>query len=163
MAQTNLTVDSVWDSTDLTYVLRGSIVLAGDYDNGGAAPPPVPNATQFTEQRKPHITLTVQSALPDTLLADGTKIGRPGESALVKMMERLTPPGTPVWASSARPRRTQAPARPDQCRCGVRGGVDDGVDPPSNTGSRVVDPRPAANSASSASPAMRRRASNASP
>lgn len=42
---TNLTVNSVWDSTDLTYVLRGSVILAGDNDsfrsNNITAPSPI--------------------------------------------------------------------------------------------------------------------------
>ena len=33
----NLTVNSVWAATDLTYVLRGTIVLAGYYDNPPSA------------------------------------------------------------------------------------------------------------------------------
>src|SRR5262249_3451871 len=59
----NLTVDSVWDSTDLTYVLRGSIVVAGDYSffNGANTTPATPNPTQFGAERKPAITLTLQS------------------------------------------------------------------------------------------------------
>ena len=34
----------------------------------------------------PVITLTIQSALPGTLLADGTAIPSPGESVMVKML-----------------------------------------------------------------------------
>ncbi len=46
----NQTVNTVWDATDLTYVLRGTIVIAGAYDfftfnptTGATTPAPVPN------------------------------------------------------------------------------------------------------------------------
>src|SRR5262249_8525548 len=94
--QANLTVNSVWDTTDLTYVVRGSIILAGDYYNrfGSDGEEALHDPNIFVEERKPRITLTVQSALPDTVLADGSKIGRPGESALVKLMSDYDP-----WSS----------------------------------------------------------------
>ncbi|WP_406696071.1 S8 family serine peptidase [Singulisphaera sp. Ch08] len=136
---TNLTVDSVWDSTDLTYVLRGSVVLAGDYDNfnfNNQAPLPDPN--QFVEQRKPHITLTVQSALPDTLLADGTRIGRPGETALVKLMSDFAP-----WSAGLGTFGSVGVAAGNSSGTNVGAGfvvgVDDGVDPPTPFSGGVVD------------------------
>ena len=48
----NQTVNAVWDATDLTYVVRGTIVLAGAYDfnvfNPGSSAVPVPNLTTYT-------------------------------------------------------------------------------------------------------------------
>ncbi|SIO62070.1 Subtilase family protein [Singulisphaera sp. GP187] len=137
---TNLTVNSVWDSTDLTYVLRGSVVLAGDYDrfslNNTA---PLPDPTKFVEERKPHITLTVQSALPDTLLADGTKIGRPGETALVKLMSDYQP-----WSAGLSQYGSVGVAAGNSSASNVGAGfmvgVDDGVDPPTAFAGGVVDP-----------------------
>ena len=49
----NQTVSAVWDATDLTYVLRGTIILAGAYDffNGRSRPDaPVPDLTQYTRR-----------------------------------------------------------------------------------------------------------------
>jgi len=127
----NQSVNAVWDATDLTYVVRGSVVLAGDYEPGKVAP--VPDATGFVAQRKPQITLTVQSNLPDTLLPDGTRIGRPGESALVKLMsdfqswapgvDSSARPFGPVGASAGNSAATNVGA-------GFAVGGDDGVDPP---------------------------------
>lgn len=137
---TNLTVNSVWDATDLTYVLRGSVILAGEYDgfslNNTA---PLPSATDFIEERKPYITLTVQSALPDTLLADGTRIGRPGETALVKLMSDYDP-----WDSGLDPYGSFGVASNNSSASNVGAGfmvgVDDGVDPPTDFAGAVVDP-----------------------
>uniref|UniRef100_UPI00301CE5A3 right-handed parallel beta-helix repeat-containing protein n=1 Tax=Paludisphaera sp. TaxID=2017432 RepID=UPI00301CE5A3 len=61
----NQSVDALWDLTDITYVLRGTIVPQGR-------------------------TLTIQSALPGTLLADGTRIANPGASVVVKLLTENT-------------------------------------------------------------------------
>lgn len=61
----NQTVDTVWDLTDITYVLRGTIVPQG-------------------------VSVTIQSALPGTLLADGTRIASPGASVVVKLLTENT-------------------------------------------------------------------------
>src|SRR5207248_5797479 len=87
----NLDVNSVWDDTDLTYVLRGSVRLNGAtgfaFGPGGITSDfPVPNPTQFTAELKPNLVLTLQSSLPDTPLADGSRIPRPGEPLLIKLL-----------------------------------------------------------------------------
>lgn len=85
----NLNVDSVWDDTDITYVVRGSIILAGwggGFFNSGSNSKPNPDPNVLTQEIKPKQTFTIQSAVPDTLLADGSRIARPGESMLVKML-----------------------------------------------------------------------------
>jgi large repetitive protein len=89
-----LTVNSVWDDTDLTYILRGTIALEGydDFFFGGALPP-VPSGTQFLPEEKPHITLTLQSTLPGTLLANGQSVARPGESLIIKTQNPTVPGG----------------------------------------------------------------------
>lgn len=79
----NLNVDSVWDSTDLTYVLRSTIALGG---TGFFGDLPTPDSKTFTAELKASQTLTLQSALPDTLLANGSHIPRPGESLVVKLL-----------------------------------------------------------------------------
>src|SRR5207237_428929 len=127
----------VWDNTDLTYVLRGSIILSGpftfDVANGtGAAS--FPNPTQYTVEHRPGITLTIQSALPGTLLADGESIPRPGQSVVVKLMSDFTPVGAGNLGTFG-----STGAQSDQnVGAGFVVGVDDGIDPP--TPSPLVDP-----------------------
>ncbi len=87
----NLSVDSVWDDTDITYVVRGTIIMAGWSGFGGVSKP-APDPTVLTQELKPKQTLTFQSSLPDTLLADGSRIARPGESLLVKLLNDPTGP-----------------------------------------------------------------------
>jgi large repetitive protein len=86
----NLTVDSVWSNTDVTYILRGTIRLNGasPFSFFGSAGFPTPPSSPAPEL-KPFVTLTLQSALPDTLLANGQRIGRPGESLIVKLLNNL--------------------------------------------------------------------------
>ena len=45
---------------------------------------PLPSATSFGQALTPAVNLTIESALPDTLLANGQTIAQPGESAIVK-------------------------------------------------------------------------------
>ncbi len=83
----NLYVDSVWDSTDLTYILRNPIILAGADPGFTALSLPTPGTT-FTTEQTPSITLTLQSSLPGTLLANGQTIPEPGESLIVKEINK---------------------------------------------------------------------------
>ncbi len=140
----NLTVNSVWASTDLTYVLRGTVVLAGYYDTGfrfnRGGGPPAPNTTSFTAELKPDITLTLQSALPGTVLADGSTIAKPGESLIVKMLNDYAPwdaGNTGTYGSTGDSNVTGAAV---DGGAGFIVGVDDAIDPPSTTGSPTVDP-----------------------
>ena len=85
----NLNVNSVWDLTDITYVLRGTIILGGAYYPGPEAPAPLPSAT-YGAIPSPTVTLTIQAALPGTLLADGETIPNPGASVVVKLLTENT-------------------------------------------------------------------------
>jgi hypothetical protein len=146
----NLTVNSVWDDTDITYVLRGTIVLAGYYDNPtitfvNGVPSitfnaPIPSTVAFEAEQTPFITLTIQSLLPGTPLADGTTIPSPGASVLVKMMNDYAPNGAGVlstYGSSGVNGNTGASV---DGGAGFIVGVDDGVDPPNTNGSPLIDP-----------------------
>ena len=122
-----LDVNSVWDSTDLVYVVRGSIILAG---NGNIGQRPLPSATSFGQALTPAVNLTIESALPGTVLANGQTIARPGESAIVKLLNdplnaSLIPPGDNVNGSTGASSAVNAGA-------GFIVGVDNGVDPPAS-------------------------------
>ena len=121
----NLSVDSLWDDTDLTYILRGSIGLAGR----SIFSRPLPSATGPVTELTPSQTLTIQSSLPDSLLANGQRIGRPGESALVKLLtfQGNGPAGDGVVGST----------NDSSAGAGFIVGVDDGNDPP---GDPLIDP-----------------------
>lgn len=128
----NVTRNSIWDDNDLVYVVRGTISVAG-WDtfffgqNIGQAP--IPNYNQLDAERRPAVTLTVQSTLPGTILANGEEVGRPGESPIIKMLNQyavqnatsLDTPGT----STLHDRQVGA---------GFIVGVDDGIDPPAAGG-----------------------------
>jgi hypothetical protein len=87
----NLDVDSIWDDTDVPWILRTTLILGGARGQISPNNFPVP-PTSLGQQLRPHNSLTLRSSLPDTLLADGTRIGRPGESLLVKLLNDPTVP-----------------------------------------------------------------------
>ncbi len=107
----NQSVNAVWDLTDLTYVLRGTMILAGPYFSGfgGNFLPnaPVPSQTTYGPIPTPVISLTIQAALPGTLLANGETIPSPGQSVIVKMFNDSAPHdarcGQPGDDASAQP------------------------------------------------------------
>ncbi|MFO0954058.1 MAG: hypothetical protein U0835_23465 [Isosphaeraceae bacterium] len=125
-----LSVNSIWDDTDLTYVVRGTIILDGrsaGFGGGSQGERPMPDADVFGPALTPAIVLTIQSNYPDTMLANGVKIARPGESAVVKFLNEplnnlVRPPGDNVNGSTGANSDVQAGA-------GFIVGVDDGVDP----------------------------------
>lgn len=80
----------------------------------------------------------MQSALPDTLLADGTRIGRPGETALVKLMSDYAPwsAGLGVFGSVGVAATNSSGTN---VGAGFVVGVDNGVDPPTDYSGGVVD------------------------
>jgi hypothetical protein len=126
----NLTVDSTWDDTDLTYVLRGTIRPAGPegfFGGGGFGGFPTANAGAFDVELRPSLTLTIQSGLPDTVLADGSRIARPGESALVKLLNNAPLAGDGATGFTG-PNNTYDSFG----GAGFIFGVDDGVDPPAD-------------------------------
>jgi hypothetical protein len=73
----NVFVNTVWDATDLTYILKGTLQLSSG------------------------VNLTMQSAVPGTRLANGEIIGRPGESVLVKLLNDYAPAGDGVAGSTS--------------------------------------------------------------
>jgi hypothetical protein len=119
----NLTVDTVWDDTDLTYVLRGTIRPAGA-EGGFFGGFPTANTSAFDVELRPALTLTIQSGLPDTVLADGSRIARPGESALVKLLN-----GAPLAGDGATGFTGPNNTYDSFGGAGFIFGVDDGVDP----------------------------------
>ncbi|OJW22580.1 MAG: hypothetical protein BGO49_00940 [Planctomycetales bacterium 71-10] len=121
----NQFVDAVWDLTDITYVLRGTIVL-------GNTRRPTP-ATTYTTPPPPVVSLTIQSALPGTLLADGTRIASPGASVVVKLLSENSVNGA---GSLDGPGSTGSGAS-QWGGAGFIAGVDDAVDP---TAGPLVDP-----------------------
>ncbi len=137
----NLTVDSVWDLTDITYVLKGTLIIAGAYDFGfdgqGFSSIPVPSLTTYTTTPPPVVSLTIQSALPGTLLADGETIPSPGQSVIVKLFNDVAPNdvGTANLGTNFGSTGLGATQR---AGAGFVVGVDDGIDPTSP--SPLVDP-----------------------
>ena len=117
-AVANLTVNSVWDDTDIQHILRGTINLGG-------APFPTPNPNAFGPEVTPAVTLTWQSAMPDTLLANNTRIARPGESLIVKLLNQFTPHGNGDTGMGS----AANTAIDSNAGAGVLIGNDDGVDP----------------------------------
>jgi large repetitive protein len=121
----DLDVNSVWDDTDITYLLRGTVRPSNDpflrgtnIGLGTTAPPQGPEI-------KPWITLTLQSATPGTLLANGTSIANPGESLMVKGLTGNNDPVAPTDVGAA--------PSPWRGGAGFAFGVDDGIDPPATS------------------------------
>jgi hypothetical protein len=131
----NQTVDAVWDATDLTYVLRGTVVLGGAYDffNSGNGSIPTPNTKAYAAEPAPVVNLTIQAALPGTLLADGEKIPSPGQPVVVKLLSDFVPNGAHSLAQFG----STGSEASESGGAGFIVGVDDGVDPPV---SPLVDP-----------------------
>ena len=60
---------------------------------------PVPSTTAYGTIPTPVVSLTIQSALPGTMLADGEIIPSPGQSVIVKLYNDNTPyDASPIWA-----------------------------------------------------------------
>jgi large repetitive protein len=129
----NQSVDAVWDATDLTYVLRGTVVLGNEdefFEDQGITQP---NTSAFAPEISPSVSLTIQAALPGTLLADGETIPSPGQSVIVKMLSDETPndAGSLTGAGS-----TGITAN-NNAGAGFAVGVDNDVDPTANP---LIDP-----------------------
>jgi hypothetical protein len=123
----NQTVSAVWDATDLTYVLRGTVVLGPEdpfFFNGNGLP--TPNTNAFTSEPTPTVTLTIQAALPGTLLADGEKIPSPGQSVVVKLLNDNKP--LDAGSLTGVGQGSDVNAGQDD-GAGFAAGVDNGVDP----------------------------------
>ena len=113
-------VNSLWDSTDITYLLRGTVVMG---PGGGIYTPPVVSGTSFSTEPKPDVLLTVQSALAGTLEPNGQSIPKPGESVIIKLDNN----GTAVPPSSFY--QTPNIGSSDFGGAGFESGWDNGVDP----------------------------------
>ena len=128
----NLLINSVWDDTDLTYLLRTTIRLAG-FERGrfGGIPLPAypsgtgPTGTAWLAELTPSVVLTIQSSLPDSPLANGQKIPRPGESVIVKLLNTQGVLGDGLNGMPA-----GNPNSDTQGGAGFIAGADDGADPP---------------------------------
>lgn len=133
----NLDVESIWDDTDVPWILRTTIILAGAGPSINAFNFPRPPAA-LAGQLRPYMTLTLQSGLPDTLLADGSRIPRPGEELLVKLLNDLTVPplgdGVDGMAGA-----TPAEFRDTRGGAGFIVGIDDAEDGDPDVGT-LVDP-----------------------
>ncbi len=133
-SQGNQTVNAVWDLTDITYVLRGTVVLAGPYNSffNNSITAPTPSST-YSEPPSPSVSLTIQAALPGTLLADGETIPNPGASVVVKMLSENTKNGAGSLAQFG----STGVGASEEGGAGFIAGVDDSTDP---TASPIVDP-----------------------
>ena len=133
----NQTVNAVWDLTDITYVLRGTIVLAGAYSLASRAA----SRRRFPARPtgavpSPTVSLTIQAALPGTLLADGETIPNPGASVVVKLLSENKVNGAATVTLAPNSARPESEAS-EEGGAGFIAGVDDSVDP---TASPLVDP-----------------------
>ena len=131
-SEANQTVSTAWDLTDITYVLRGTIVLGGAYSPGYNGPVPTPSTT-YSEPPSPTVSLTIQAALPGTVLADGEVIPNPGASVVVKLLSENTANG----AGSLTQYGSTGLGASQEGGAGFIAGVDDTVD---TTPSPLVDP-----------------------
>ncbi len=133
----NQTVDAVWDSTDLTYVLQGTVVLGSGNGLFGFNQPLVPNTTSFTTEPSPTVTLTIQSALPGTLLANGEQIPSPGQSVIVKLLNDFSPNGAGSLSGIGSTGAVAPASAGQNVGAGFSVGVDNNVDP---TTDPLIDP-----------------------
>ena len=119
----NVDVNSLWDFTDLTYIVRNTIVMGGGVGAFGGIGIITPPPTSYLPEPKPTVVLTVQSALPGTLLANGQSIPRPGESVIIKLDNSGNPAPSPAQTQSA------TITTEDFGGAGFLAGVDNLVDP----------------------------------
>ncbi len=134
----NLDESSVWTGGDFTYFLRQTIVLGPNTVNGpfGAAGvvPPTPPATTLVTTPTPNVTLTLQSTLPGTVLADGSVVPAPGVPLVIKLDTVGPPP--PAETLGAVP--AAAISNSIQQGAGFVVGIDNGIDPPAPD--TLIDP-----------------------
>jgi hypothetical protein len=122
----NLTTNSVWTGGDFTYVLENTIVEGGGFPNA-------PSQTGLVAEPSPVVSLTLQSTLPGTILADGSVVPAPGVPLIIKLYNN----GNPIPADT--PGVNQAAAIPNSYEggAGFLVGVDNGIDPPADS---LIDP-----------------------
>ena len=132
----NLDFNSTWAGSDFTYLLRDTIVLGpgGAFAPGDGTIPAVPSSTQLQPEPTPNVTLTLQSTLAGTVLADGSVVPAPGVPLVIKLMNT---PGLLPPAASDGTIPTAAAKNSYQEGAGFVVGIDNGVDP---TADSLVDP-----------------------
>jgi hypothetical protein len=131
------TVNTVWDSTDLTYVLKGTIILGPDsFTEFSPGTFTAPNPNAYDQIPAPTVSLTIQAALPGTLLADGETVPAPGQSVIVKLYNDETPNDVGAANLATSYGSTGVPSA-ENAGAGFLLGVEDGVDPPA---SPLLDP-----------------------
>ncbi len=143
--ESNLNVNSTWTGGDFTYILRDTIVLGPDFFvaaeptlTGGfvGGSEPLPSATGLTTTPNPIVTLTLQSTLPGTVLADGTVVPGPGVPLIVKTLNNGNSP-VPAYVSGANPGANETASWSGGA--GFIVGIDDGTDPPTPVEELVDD------------------------
>lgn len=126
-----LDVNSVWPGSDLTYFVGDTISLAGSSGFfGGVQASGGGNFTQPGSEPVAPNTLTVESTLPGTILADGTVVPKPGISAIIKLGDKAIngnaqPGGAPAIGNTT----TGTLGSEDEEGAGFVSGMDNGVDP----------------------------------
>ncbi len=139
----NLDFNSVWTGSDFTFLLRNTIVLGpnGVGANGPLVTPPTPSATVLQPTPSPNVTLTLQSTLPGTVLADGTVVAAPGVPLVVKLIN--VDPRTQFGSQPPAETLGMVPgaqiSNSYQQGAGFVVGIDNGIDPPADLGD-LVDP-----------------------
>jgi hypothetical protein len=134
----NLFVNSVWDLTDVTYFLRGTIVAANGALPGGQSGD---SFASFTTIESPSVTLTLQSNLAGTLLANGQSIAKPGEALIVKLLNQPGAPGVLTPAASEQANTQESFWEGAGFVFGVDNGVDSNdplIDPGNNSQLRIL-------------------------
>ncbi len=110
----NQNVSAVWDSTDLTYVVEGSIILSGAYEfnfNNGQIqeiPAPVPNLTAFGASPRPRSPSRSRPPCRERCWPTARRSRAPA-SPLSSSCSMKTPPTTPVRPTWQAPSATPAP------------------------------------------------------
>jgi hypothetical protein len=124
----NVDVNSLWDSTDIQYIVRGTLTLGGAFS--------LTTGSSLNETA-PSVTVTIESALAGTVLANGTTIPRPGESVIVKLDTRNRAGVTNNNPLSEAASQTAGRLNNYLAGAGFMVGVDNGVDP---TADPLIDP-----------------------
>ncbi len=131
-------VNSVWPGADFTYIVRGTISVGS---SAGFVPPAPSNPNQPAQEQQATVTLTIQSTLPGTILADGSVVGKPGLSPIIKLGDApvinggvlYTQPGGGPSNGQGVPgvgnTTTALEGSEDEQGAGFVTGMDNGVDP----------------------------------
>jgi large repetitive protein len=140
----NVDENSLWSGGDFTYFVRQTIILG---PNGGSAPgdgviPLTPSGTTLQPTPTPNVTLTLQSTLPGTVLADGSVVPAPGVPLVIKLLTSnpsgpVGSPGAPVSPETVGTIPTPAISNSYEQGAGFVVGIDNGIDPNADS---LVDP-----------------------